>query len=292
MTVYRGQRDATRRLTGAPADEEGKLFPVKYGYQVVGTVVEAGPQSGFSAGEDVFAYHPHQTEFVLSGDRTYRVPAGVPMERAAFGNLYCVAMNAILDAPVRPGDVVVVSGAGTVGVLAATIARRMAGTLILVEPLAARADLASALCEPDFVVSPEEAADVISFASNGRGADLWIEASGAVSAPQLALTGIGHEGTIVVISYFGNKVVPLTLSPEFMEKRVRLMGSFVSYIGSGLQPRWDERRRMGWAMRDLQRINTERLITQRMPFGEASSAYRLIDERPADTMSVLLEYPR
>lgn len=289
MTVYRGERDTDGQLAGAHTASD-ELFPIKYGYQVVGKVVEAGTDSGFTVGDMVFAYHPHQSRFVLHRDRAYPVPKDLPLEAAAFGNLYCVAMTALLDAPVRPGDVVVVTGAGVVGALAATIARRTAGTLILVEPIESRAQRAAALCNPDAVVHPDKAIDVINELSGGRGADVWVEASGSPAALQLSLRAIGVEGTIVVASYFGNRTVPLTLSTDFLTRRPRIVSSFVSYLGSGLQPRWDARRRMAYAMKDLARIDVQSLITHQMPFADAGSCYRLIDNSPNETMAVLLDY--
>jgi len=95
---------------------------------------------------------------------------------------------------------------------------------------------------------------------------------------------------VVVVSYFGNKVVPLILAPDFHDKRVRLISSQVSNLGSGLQPRWDARRRMAYAMEDLARIDVGRLVTHRMPFDAAADAYHLLDTRPQETMSIVLEY--
>ena len=64
------------------------------------------------------------------------VPDGLPAERAVFVNLLEVALNCLLDVPVRFGDCVVVYGQGVVGSLVAQLARRMAGVLIVVDPIA------------------------------------------------------------------------------------------------------------------------------------------------------------
>jgi hypothetical protein len=99
MLVYRGELPAEDDL-GLETCAGSFGFPVKYAYQVVGEVMPAG--------------------------------------RAVFVNLLEVAVNCHLDVPVRFGDVVVVYGQGVVGSLVAQLARRMAGTVVVVDPIAGR----------------------------------------------------------------------------------------------------------------------------------------------------------
>jgi threonine dehydrogenase-like Zn-dependent dehydrogenase len=291
LNVYRGQIETAEELTRLPSTTGTFPFPIKYAYQVVGDVVAAGTESGFRPGEVVFAQHPHQTLFKVHRDWAYPVPDGLSTRKAAFANLYCVALTALLDVPVRMGDVVVVSGAGVVGTMAASIARRTAGTLILVEPTV-RGEKAALLCQPDVVVTPDEAVQAVNELSQGRGADVWIEASGSPAALQTALGGTGLEGNIVVLSYYGNKAVTLTLAPEFHFRRQRITSSFVGYLGSGLQPRWDRKRRMQVGLAGVGQLDVEALITHERPFSEAPSCFRLLDERPTETLAVMLDYDR
>jgi threonine dehydrogenase-like Zn-dependent dehydrogenase len=219
----------------------------------------------------------------------FPVPDGLPDERAAFANLFCVAYNAHLDVPVRVGDVVAVSGLGVIGTFAAHLARLTAGRLVLVDPLPERRARAAWL-GADAVVAPEEAVEAIESLSDGRGADVYIEASGATSALQGAVDATGNEGTITVISYYGSRAATLRLSPEFHLRRQKIVSSMVGAIGSGLQPRWNASRRMRVAMERLRHIDVENLITHRIPFEDAASGYRAIDETPTETLGVLLEY--
>ena len=66
----------------------------------------------------------------------------------------------------------------------------------------------------------------------------------------------------------------------------------VGTIGSGLQSRWewDANRRMRVAMAELGRISGGRLISHRVLFREAPTGYQATDERPSETLGVLLEY--
>jgi 2-desacetyl-2-hydroxyethyl bacteriochlorophyllide A dehydrogenase len=303
LVLYRGEA-GSRAETDLPTSAGEYPFPIKFAYQTVGLVEEAGSEAEFAPGDRVFAYHPHQELFPMRCGRTgggllapggrrllFRVPDGLDDDHAVFANLYSVAMTSLLDCPVRIGDCVVVSGLGVVGSFAAQMARATADRLILIDPLASRRELAQWL-DADAVVDPAEAAAAIEEHTGGRGADVFIEASGAPAALQTAIEQTGREGTIVVVSYYGKKPVSLTLSPEFHLRRLRIVSSQNASVGSGLQPRWDTERRMGVAMRRLEQIDVSRLITHRFPFDRAPEAYRLLDEHPADALGVVLDYPR
>ena len=134
MLVYRGEATPGDLL---PPNAGGTFgFPVKYGYQVVGRVEEAGPRSRLRPGDRVFARHPHQERFVTKSAETWvtPLPGWVSDDEAAFLNLARVALTANLDVPVRTGETALVFGQGVVGVCCALLARQSAHRLIVVDP--------------------------------------------------------------------------------------------------------------------------------------------------------------
>jgi 2-desacetyl-2-hydroxyethyl bacteriochlorophyllide A dehydrogenase len=290
LLVYRGEVSAEDDLRlETCAGTFG--FPVKYAYQVIGEVVEAGPDSGFRPGELVFCRHPHQSLFTLEASTSLvtRVPSDLTPERAVFVNLLEVALNATLDVPVRFGDVVVVFGQGVVGSFCAQLARRTAGTLIVVDPIEARRSRALTL-GADAAVPPDEARRAVEDLSLGRGADVGIEVSGAPAALQAAVEMTGQEGTIVAVSYFGSRLVPLLLSPEFHFRRQRIVSSQVSSLGSGLQPRWTVERRNRVAFDLLRSDWLDTPVSHRFAFERAPEAYRILDEDADRAMGIMLTY--
>jgi 2-desacetyl-2-hydroxyethyl bacteriochlorophyllide A dehydrogenase len=302
MIVYRGET-RSRAETDLPTSAGTHPFPIKFAYQVVGVVEEAGTDSGFTAGQRVFAYHPHQTRFTMAagkvgggsyaaGGRTllFAIPDSLDDDHAVFANLFGVALTCLLDVPVRIGDCVAVSGLGVVGSFAGHFARRTASRLILVDPLASRRERA-AWIGADAVVAPQDAPAAIDEHTAGRGVDIFIEASGAPAALQAAIEQTGKEGTIAVVAYYGGeKQIPLVLAPEFHVRRLRIVSSQNATVGSGLQPRWDTERRMGVVMEQLAALDTAPLISHRVPFDRAADAYRLLDESPGDAFGVILDY--
>jgi len=290
MLVYRGELPAEDEL-GLETCAGSFGFPVKYSYQVVGEVIEAGPEALFKPGQTLFVRHPHQDLFTVRSDSwlVSAVPDGLTAERAVFVNLLEVALNCHLDVPVRFGDVVVVYGQGVVGSLVAQLARRMAGRVIVVDPIAGRRG-AALKWGADAAVAPDDAPAAIANLSENRGADICIEATGSPSALQAAIKAAGQEGTVVVLSFFGTRKVPLILSPEFHYGRLRLISSQVSLLGSGLQPRWTRERRNSAAF-DL--LRSDWLVTpvsHEMPFSRAPEAYKILDGSPQDAMGIVLKY--
>lgn len=301
MILYRGEA-RSRAESALPTSAGEYPFPIKFAYQVVGEVEARGEGAEFAVGQRVFAYHPHQSRFnidagILTGGSyttggrrlLFGVPDELETERAVFANLFGVAMTSMLDVPVRFGDCVAVSGLGIVGSFAAHLARFTAGRLIVIDPLESRRRQAEWIGS-DEIVHPRDAADAISDRTDGRGVDIFIEASGNERALQTALECTGKEGTVAVLAYYGAKPVSLVLSPEFHIQRLRVVSVQNAMIGSGLQPRWDTARRMGTVMEHLAKLDTRHLITHRFGLEQAPKAYELLDQHAYQALGVLLDY--
>jgi threonine dehydrogenase-like Zn-dependent dehydrogenase len=289
MLVYRGEVPPDRPL-GVPTAEGSFAFPVKYGYQVVGRVVEAGEGTSTRPGELVFARHPHQTLFRIpeAGGLVTPVPPGVDEDRAMFANLLDVAVNCLFDVPVRFGDVVAVHGLGIVGLFCALLSARTSEAVVGVDPVPERRARALALGVPH-AVPPEEAPGLLAELSEGRGADVGIEASGTGAGLQAAIDTTGQEGTIAVVSFYGTRRLEIVPGDAFHVRRQRIVSTNVVHVGSGLQPRWDRVRRFGVAMRLLPSLDVRPLITHRFPLEEAARAYALVDRDPR-ALGVVLEH--
>jgi threonine dehydrogenase-like Zn-dependent dehydrogenase len=217
------------------------------------------------------------------------VPDRLDPERASFVNLLEVALNCHLDVPIRFGECVVVYGQGVVGSLAAQLAHRTAGRVIVVDPIANRRETALGW-GADAAVEPDRAKDTIHELSEGRGADVSIEASGAPIALQTAIDTTAQEGTIAAVSFFGTQTVPLRLAPEFHYGRQRIVSSQVSSLGSGLQPRWDFARRTQAAFQLLKTPWLVTAVSHRIPFERAPEAYEILDRTPDQATGILLTY--
>lgn len=292
MLIYRGETDAAWDL-GHPLAEGSFGFPIKYAYQTVGRVVEAGANTSYSAGDIVFARHPHQTLFVLPVQPPWLVKLSnnVHLESATFLNLMEVALNGLLDVPVRVGDVVVIYGQGIVGSFLAQLAKRSAGVVVVVDPIEERRAFANRW-GMDAAVHPREAKETVFNLSEGRGADIAFEASGAPGALQSAIEVVGLDGTVGVLSMYGNREVRLRLTPEFHFGRTRIVSSQAGHLGGGVQPRWDMTRRGRTAARLIDELDIKSMITHVIGVEDAPAAYELVDQHPETTLGVVLAHHR
>jgi 2-desacetyl-2-hydroxyethyl bacteriochlorophyllide A dehydrogenase len=288
MLVYRGEVDPDLALD-LPTLVGGYGFPLKFGYASVGRAVAVGRDvRGLSAGDLVFALHPHQDEYIVSRSLVHRLPDGTAPERAVFLANLETAINVVLDAKPRLGEVVAVFGQGVVGLLVTQLLRRSGARVVAIEPSALRRSLAER-CGAEAAIAPGDGTSVRTL-TGGRGADIAIDASGSPAALQEAIDCVAPEGTVVVCSWYGEKPVPLDLGGRFHRGRVRLVSSQVGRIDPSLAPRWDRERRLGLAIELLRELLLAELITQRFAFTRAAEAYALVDGRPGETVQVVLDY--
>jgi len=216
--------------------QEGEFpAPVKYGYAMAG-IVEDGSAELF--GRRVFCLHPHQDRFIVPQDAALAIPDDVPDRRATLAANMETAINGLWDGGPGPGDRLAVVGAGVVGSLVAALAARLPGAeveLIDIDP--GRAELARTLgCR---FAAPHQA----------RGeADLVIHASGNPDGLATALAIAGVEATVLEMSWYGTRVVPLALGGAFHSRRLSLRSSQVGSVPPDRRARWSRRRRLALAL--------------------------------------------
>ncbi|MDL5204825.1 zinc-binding alcohol dehydrogenase [Streptomyces sp. ALI-76-A] len=201
----------------APFQEGDFPGPVKYGYLNVG-VVEEGPRA--LVGRTVFCLYPHQTRYVVPASAVTAVPDDVPAERAVLAGTVETAVNALWDAAPLVGDRIAVVGGGMVGSSVAALLARFPGVRVqLVDADPARAATARAL-GVDFA-SPEDALG---------GCDLVVHASATEQGLTRALELLRAEGTVLELSWYGDRRVSLPLGEAFHSRRLVVRSSQVGSV--------------------------------------------------------------
>jgi 2-desacetyl-2-hydroxyethyl bacteriochlorophyllide A dehydrogenase len=285
LLAYRGELDS--RL---PRDETlGALggtfaYPFTYGYSVVGTV--EGPRGDVREGARVFAFHPHQDRFIVPARDV--VPVGEADPRAAtLFPLVETALQLVLDAGVRYGEIVAVLGLGPVGLLTAVLLARSGAIVVASDPKPWRREAAAA-CAID-AVGPEELAEAVRERSGGRGADVLAEASGNPDVLAESLGLLATEGVALVASWYGVKPVTLPLGGDFHRRRLEIRSSQVSTLGSRAG-RWDRERRLETTRRLLAELPLAELASHTVPFERAPDAYAALDRADEGLVHVALAY--
>ena len=287
LLIYRGQ--FPRELADShDALSSGLKYPLAYGYACVGRVIEAGPHVDPEwVGRFVFSFQPHTTHFIARPEALFPVPKGLAPEAACFLPNMETAVNLVQDAAPILGERVLVLGQGVIGLLTASLlAEFPLDRLAIADHFDVRC---KALGLRSFDSSQPDFRDQVR-ACLPDGADLTLEVSGAPSALDDAIALTRFSGRIVIGSWYGEKRAALDLGGAFHRSRIQLISSQVSTIAPELSARWDKSRRFEVAWQALGRIHPERWITQRFLLERAAEAYRLLDERPHETIQVMFDY--
>lgn len=272
-------------------------YPLKYGYAAVGRVsaLGGGVPSEWQ-GRLVFAFHPHESAFVAAPGALIPVPPGISPEQAAFLPNTETAVTLVLDGAPQIGEQVAVFGQGIVGLLVtALLARFPLASLVTLDrhPLRREASLtagAHASLDPAAPEISDELSRQLQADRPYAGADLAYELSGAPEALDQAIAVTGYSGRVVIGSWYGQKRATLDLGGRFHRSRIWLISSQVSTIAPELRGRWTPQRRFGTAWDAIRQIRPERFITHRFPIQQAAEAYRLLVERPSETIQILFTY--
>jgi 2-desacetyl-2-hydroxyethyl bacteriochlorophyllide A dehydrogenase len=291
LLVYRGQVPTDLPLD-LPTLAGSFAYPIKYGYASVGRVADIGAGvRHLRTGTVVFALHPHQDAYVLPASQVVPLPAGVPPEHGVFLANLETAVNIVLDAAPRLGETALVSGLGVVGLLVLQVLLRSGvAEVIAIDPLPRRRAMATQLGAA-LVLAPEDGiVERVHAQTEGRGADVAVEVSGAPEALWPAIEAVADEGTVVVASWYGTKPVPLLLGGHFHRGRVRLRSSQVGHLDPALAPRWDFRRRRDVARRLLTTLPLNDLISHRVAFSRAPEAFAYLERHADSALQVVLTY--
>lgn len=304
MTAYRGsnvhlhkQWDAGRRLF-LPAEPPTKQYPVTdLGYEEVGEIVETGREvSRVQVGDILCGAWGHRTHHIVAEDFavTRLLPAGLEPILGIYSHMTAIALNGILDAGIRLGETVAVFGLGVPGQIVAQMAKRSGATVIGVDLMVTRRAKAVELAAVDTPLDAREGqiAERIKTLTEGRGADVCIEASGAYPALHEAIRAAAYSARVVALGFFQGAGLGLHLGDEFHHNRINLVCSQISGVGPELSYRWNRERlvRTGIRLQAEGVLRLRPLITHIVPWQEAAAAFHLLEREPEAALQVVLDF--
>jgi threonine dehydrogenase-like Zn-dependent dehydrogenase len=203
-----------------------------------------------------------------------KVPEGMEDERALFvGDILTTGYYAAAIAGIEQGDTVAVVGAGPVGFFAAQSARLHDPAAVLVLDLdEERLAIVEKMGLTALNVSERNAATAVAEHTEGRGADVVIEAVGSVPALETSMDVVRRGGTICVIGMYVSETLELQLGVAWSR--------MLRFVFGGLCPIhawWD---RAMQAVADG-KIDPLPIISHTLPLDEAPKGYELFQRREA-----------
>lgn len=139
------------------------------------------------------------------GSVIHKIPKEIPLEKALLVEPYSCSKHCVDRANIQAEDIVVISGAGTLGLGMITYAKsRRPKKLIVLDMVDSRLEKAKEF-GADLVLNPGKVNVVkeICDMTGGYGCDIYIEATGHPSSVEQGLQMIRRLGTFVEFSVFG-----------------------------------------------------------------------------------------
>ncbi len=303
MTYYRGTNpylnkrwDEKLRLF-VPATQGSVTYPVtNLGYEEVGEVVERGSAAGeIALGTMVFGTWGHRTHHVANLEyiRPRLMPAGAEPIFGIFSHLGAIALNGIHDAALRLGDTVAIFGLGALGQIVAIMAKKSGARVIAVDLHENRLALARRLgADVTINAGGGRIAEQVKELTEGRGAEVCIEVSGAAPALHEAIRSAGYSARVVSMGFFQGEAKGLYLGDEFHHNRINIVCSQISGVAPERSYLWNKPRLWQAAVR-LQAegvIDLRPVISHRAAFASAPALYELLDQRPNEVVHAVLEF--
>jgi len=305
LQFYRGETP----FSGKTFSGEGSIFmPAEassdgggvrpLGNMAVGVVAQVGPDvDGLQVGDRVYGYLPIRESHTVPAGRVQLAPAGLTDDMLVCLDPALVAFTGLREAKVTLGETVAVFGLGAIGLMTAQLAKLSGATFVVaVEPLPRRAAL-----------GPQYGADVVFDLSEDRdaglqirqatemvGVDIALETSGNHTALHHAIRGTRYGGTIVPVAWYHGEAQGLFLGEEWhFNRHTMISGARLESVPYRDHPRWDPGRVQDTIVGLFARgqLHVEGMLQPRVPIAQAAEAYRLIDERPGETVKLAVEFP-
>ena len=272
-------------------------YPLKYGYSLVGTIVETGAEVPKTFRDTrVFAFHPHESHFTAAMNDLIQLPETLSSEDAVFLANMETAVNFLMDGQPLIGECVGVFGQGVVGLLTTALLNKFPLDPVITTDFSPLRRQLSTDFGADYTLDPsgsnivDEIRSVLRTTGSTSDFDLVYELSGSPEALNDAIAVAGYEGRIVIGSWYGNKPAHLDLGGSFHRSKIKLVSSQVSHIQSGFSGRWTKTRRLAVALDMLNDIRPSTLITHRFPVNRAQEAFNLLASAAQDIVQVVITY--
>ena len=271
-------------------------FSKRWGYEEVGEVVEVGSAvTRIESGEIVWGTWGHKSTTVVHENwaAQRKLPPDIDPMVGIFSRIGAIALNAVLDADVHLGEYVAVFGQGVPGLIASQLARLNGGTVIAVDGIPKRLELARELGAAHVIdFTKRSPAEEIKGLTENRGADVCIEISGSYRALHEAIRSTAYNSKVVSSGFFQGEGMGLSLGEEFHHNRINVVSSQIFGVSLALDHRWTVERleRTVMALGAEQKIGLKQLVTHVFGIDEADEAFRLLDEDPSEAVQVVLEF--
>ncbi len=210
-----------------------------------------------------------------------RIPDGLSFEQAIFvGDIFSTGFHAAREGGIRVGDVVAVVGAGPVGLFAQMSAGLFGPAAVLaIDSVPDRLALAKKLGAIPVNMAQEDALARVQEYTDGRGADVVLEAVGLVGSIKDAFRYVRPGGVISSVGVYSEAEFPFPMNDAFGRNLTFKIG--VCPARNYMTPLL--------ALIQQGRIDPTAVLTHELPLAEAPRAYDIFAQHKEGCIKVVLK---
>jgi len=278
-------------------------FPQQLGYCSIGEVQAAG--SGvkeYAKGDIVLTQTSHASHHLIGAELIrVKVPPSIPPQIGVWTHMAAISMTALRASRADLGDTAVVMGQGLIGAFAAQLFRAQGCRVVAVDRIAARLEIARK-CGIETTVdgSTQDAVEAVKKLTDGRGAEIIVEATGTAAAALQAIGMAAQNGEMIQLgtprgSYEAD-VMPLLRAVHRASPNLTLKGAHGGSLPAGpsqyLKHSVTRNSRVLLEMIGRGELKIEPLLTRTVTPEEAPDAYRQLRDHPESTLGVTMDWTR
>jgi len=239
--------------------------------------------AGFNPSGGGFAEYVKVPGHIVRNGGLIPIPDAVTFEQASFVEPTNCCLKAVKKAQIAPGQSVLITGAGPIGLMFIMLVKYFGGRAIATDLLSSRIEKALSVgAEAAFDARDPNLSAKIQALTDGMGVDTTLLAVPSDKAFFQALDCTRKGGKILFFAEFPDEV-QIPINPNILYRReIDLMGSYSSSY------------RIQSLASDIvfnQRIDVEALISDRYPLQDLSRAVELAIAPSPDTYKILI-YPQ
>ncbi|MBP2634725.1 MAG: yjmD 1 [Firmicutes bacterium] len=206
----------------------------------------------------------------------HKVPADIPWNLLAMVEPLTISMHAVKRSRVKKGEHVVITGSGPIGLLAAQYALTLEAIPIVVDPVEERLAFAKKLGVKHTInpVAADAVAEIKNI-TNGRMAEVIIEASGNAAAIRSSIDYVSYSGRTSLVGWPKSEIsLPTAL---FTKKELDIVGSRNSFHSFPESVK----------LIAENRVDVAAVITKTISFEEVPGLVSDIAKQPGDYLKVV-----
>ncbi len=238
--------------------------------------------AGFTPSGGGFAEYVKVPGHIVRNGGLMEIPSSITFEQASFVEPTNCCMKAVKKAQIQPGQTVLVTGAGPIGLMFIMLVNYLGARAIATDLLPSRIEKALSVgATAAFDARDPELTQKVQAATNGMGVDVSLLAVPSDKAFFQALDCTRKGGKILFFAEFPDEL-EIPINPNVIYRReIDLMGSYSSSY------------RLQKLSADIvfnRRIDVEALVSDRYPLSELNAAVEQAIKPGADTYKILI-YP-